>query len=219
MTSRSLIAWIIPALALCLVAANSPEADKVATFSALPTTDTLQVRLNSSGCFHYYTYDFTFQRGATNHASVASLLTELEHLETNVGTKAGRNWDGSVCLRRISRGWTHRWNTTARSPPAACTTVVRVSISQVRNGRILATENFVDGSCGTHRFTPSNGHQFVTFHGLLKRLPQDEVKSTIRRRSFPNPMRNQTTGEGFASKMDPRARCSIAGVTRRDRSA
>lgn len=172
MTSRSLIAWIIPALALCLVAANSPEADKVATFSALPTTDTLQVRLNSSGCFHYYTYDFTFQRGATNHASVASLLTEPRAFGNKRRDKSRKELGRVSLSEEDLKGLDASLEYYRSKPTGGCTTVVRVSISQVRNGRILATENFVDGSCGTHRFTPSNGHQFVTFHGLLKRLPK-----------------------------------------------
>jgi len=139
----------VVALALALVWMNvaASAAEKLTPFAKLPATDELQVRFASSGCFHSTTHEFTFRRGATSTVAVASVKAEWSDAKHK-----DREELGQVALSDSDlKGLDELLRFYRSNPRGGCTTIDRITISRVRNGKTLATEEFTDGSCSTYQ--------------------------------------------------------------------
>lgn len=144
-------------------------AEKVATFSSLPATDTLEVRFTSSGCFHFYTFDFLFHRGAASSVTVVS-VTQQWSVKKKKYIDKSREKLGNVQLTDADlKGLDELLNFYRSQPGGGCTTVDHITVSQLRDGKAVATEQFVDGSCATHRT-----NSFTTLPEIAQRLERKE---------------------------------------------
>lgn len=161
-TPHFILTALILVTGLCAFAS-----DKVATFSSLPRTDTIEIRFNSSGCFHDYTYDYTFQIGTTSSVSIASVKQTWSLKNKRI--EESRSALGIVPLTATDLKGLDELLQFYRSEPAGgCTTVDRVTVSQLRNGKPIATEQFIDRTCcalDTNRFT--------TLPEIARRLKQN----------------------------------------------
>jgi hypothetical protein len=119
--------------------------DKAVTFSSLPMTDTLEVRFSSRGCFHFYTYDFSFRHGATSMVSVVSVGHEWSEEEKEYVEMSRENL-GQVQLTESHLMRLDELLRFYRSQPhGSCTTVDTITLTQARDGKILGREQFIDG--------------------------------------------------------------------------
>jgi hypothetical protein len=145
--------------------------DKIDGFTKLAAGDTLQMRFTSGGCFHFYTYDVTFTRKAKPTASVAAVRQEwvgagtgyrdAERQELGELRLSKSDLSGLDALLAFYRSNTNR----------GCTTEDSIKISQIRDGKVIATEEFTDASCRAH-----DVKGVLTIPSLARRLPERKVK-------------------------------------------
>ena len=112
-------------------------------FSELSTGERVHILFSSKGCFHEYTYDFDFERGATTTVRITSPEGSPGHPRTL--TLSPRDISGLDRLVRFYR--THSGG--------GCTTVDDIIIEHFRGGSgssmpATATEHYRDASRGTH---------------------------------------------------------------------
>ena len=139
------------ALAVGCVSVGASAADKMDTFSKLPATDILQVRFVSRGCFHFSTHELTFRRGATSTVAVVSVLQEWSDATKQL-SDVKREELGHVTLTDSDlKGLDELLRFYRSSPWGGCTTTDTITISQVRDGKTIATEQFTDSSCSTYQ--------------------------------------------------------------------
>lgn len=121
-------------------------ADHVATFSGLPKGDELQMTFTTSGCFHYASYELTFRHPAETTVNIVQIEPEWSQNPSNHITL------GELSLTKADVEGLDRLLQFYRSGPGkGCTTVDKISISQHHDGKITATEQFIDGSCSYDR--------------------------------------------------------------------
>ena len=133
-------------------------ADKVATFSALPAGDELRMTITSSGCFHYVKHEFTFRRSTTLTVSISETnytssrffeepiaLDPVELGERAMAPEEEVSLDQILTLYRTG---SDVWSTS----------VDKVTISQQRDGKAIATEKFESGYYPENLRTP---HELV----------------------------------------------------------
>jgi len=162
MRTRHFISFVLIMAGHCLCA---HAADKIATFSSLPTSDSLEVRFTSGGCFHFYTYDFVFRHGAKSSVSVASVTLQWSEKKKQYSEKS-REKLGQVHLTDADlKGLDELLRFYRSQPGGGCTTVDTITVSQSRDGKTIATEQFVDGSCRTH-----TKNSFTTLPEIARRL-------------------------------------------------
>jgi hypothetical protein len=133
-------------VAVCSAAA---AADKVEGFANLTGGDTLQMRFTSGGCFHFYTYDLMFTGGPKPGVSVAAVRLELDSPSPRANYRdAERRELGNLSLSESDlAGLDTLLRFYRTNGVGGCTTHNGIKISQIRNGKVIATENFVDASC------------------------------------------------------------------------
>ena len=143
------------ALALALVVAAdldpgpTPMADSVVAFSRLGSGEELRIHFRSSGCFHNDVYDLVFQSGPRPTVTVAGVRYGFirsmarDRAPRSVGTLALSDSEvaGLDALLRLYRD----------RPRGDCTTTEIVDVAYVRDGAVLASETFIDGSCAIDR--------------------------------------------------------------------
>lgn len=160
---------LIPILASTVLCSLTllTAADKADGFSKLPPGDALKMRFTSEGCFHFYTYDLTFTRNATATASVTLIMLEW------VGTgdtyrDAERSELGKLPLSDTDLAGLDSLLAFYRTNSSAgCTTKDSIKISQIRNGKVIATEKFKDASCGADDIKG-----VLSIRSLVRRLPE-----------------------------------------------
>jgi len=145
------------------------SAYKIDTFSKLPPGDILQIRYTSGGCFHFFTYDLAFTRTNGPAVSVEAIRLELDGPDPGAKYRdAERRELGRLSLSNEELAGLdlllrfYRTNTVS-----GCTTYDGIQISQVHDGKVIATEKFVDSSCAT-RYV--NG--LVSIQSITQRLPR-----------------------------------------------
>lgn len=159
----SLLLFAIP-----LLQGSAWAASEVASFSKLPKGDTIRMIFRSQGCFGGGNYELVFKK-TTNVLVTISALTIYpaypdRPAQTNIITQVGevnlteselRGLDKLLAFYRSRpRGW--------------CTTVDRIHLTQMREKEVIASEQFVDGSCASDRI-----EGIVTVWTLiLKAMPQ-----------------------------------------------
>ena len=132
-------------VACCLLHASAAE--KVATFSSLPKDDELHMTFTTSGCFHYASYELTFQRSTDTTVSVVQIEREWSQ-KLKAFTSTNRVTIGALKLTNADvEGLDRLLQFYRSSPQNGCTTVDAISISQRHDGKVAATEQFIDGSC------------------------------------------------------------------------
>ncbi|MEI2725941.1 MAG: hypothetical protein V9H26_21225 [Verrucomicrobiota bacterium] len=131
---------------------HSSAADGIDGFTKLTSGDTLQVRFTSEGCFHFYTDVLTF---TSTNGSVAVVMGNLGK-ELTVKELAGLD----ILLAF------YRTNTFDR-----CTTRNEITISQIRGGKVIATEQFKDASCRARKVK-----DVLTIEALSLSLPPKKDK-------------------------------------------
>jgi hypothetical protein len=126
---------------------TSFASERVATFSALPRGDKMVVHYTSTGCFHFSSYEFTYAPDGEGSFEVEELHMEWSKAKY-AQVERSRNFLGRVSLENGEAKKLdaliefYRQNT-----DHSCTTVDSIRLSQIRNGRVVAEESFVDGSC------------------------------------------------------------------------
>ena len=133
---------------LLLSLLKSYGGEKIDEFNTLPAGDTLEMRFSSGGCFHFYTYDLTF--------SNSTVRTNLRKLQLSPSDLAGL--DTLIAFYRTNKY-------------ADCTTQNTIKISQLRDGKVIATEEFKDASCRSRKIKG-----VLTIPGLVARLENGASK-------------------------------------------
>ena len=120
------------------------------TFQQLPVGDSIHVTFTSTGCFHYETYEFDFQRAAT----VTVKVTQVEHRWNEAKKRqeeAKRTSLGTVTISEAEIAGIERLFTFYRSKKdGGCTTVDRITAIQTSGKAVKATESFTDETCATY---------------------------------------------------------------------
>ena len=121
------------------------------------------MRFTSGGCFHFYTYDLTFTR---TNVSVATV--NLEWIGPGENYRDGeRRALGQLELSDADIVGLDTLLAFYRTNTAGgCTTKVEIKISQIRDGKVMATEKFVDSSCRAAAVK-----DVLTIQSLTRRLP------------------------------------------------
>jgi hypothetical protein len=158
------IAILLSAFCGAVIGADTPN--PVDTFSKLKRGDTLVVRFHTTGCFHDETHEFTFRRAA--ELTVAVVQLPRDAARAGLGTTQTNRVDvGTLTLSKSDVAGLDRLMEYYRSKhDGFCTTVDRISFTQQRDGKTIATEEITDGSCQTFRMK-----RLMTFPGLVGRLP------------------------------------------------
>jgi hypothetical protein len=147
-------AFRIISLALVAVAcflSRAIAADKVVTFSTLPKGDELEMTFITSGCFHFATYELKFCRSAELTVNVVQIEREWSR-DRRMFTSTNRVSLGDLTLTKTDVDGLDKLLKFYRSSPRnGCTTVDEISISQRHNDKLIATEQFTDGSCSYDR--------------------------------------------------------------------
>jgi hypothetical protein len=133
-----------------LLSAPFALAGNQVSFQQLPAGDSIHVTFTSSGCFHYETYEFDFQRAAT----VTAKVTQVEHRWNEAkkrNEEAKRTPLGTVTLTEAEIAGIDRLFRFYRSNKnGGCTTVDRITATQTSGKAVTATEFFNDASCATY---------------------------------------------------------------------
>ena len=148
MRAFSLFPFIVAVLCFRSLAV---AADMVAAFSDLPKGDELEMTFDTCGCFHSATFELKFRRSARLTVSVVEVervwSRDLKTFGSTNRVSLGKltlrksDVDGLDQLLRF-----YRARTLAES-----TTVDTISISQRHDGKVVATEQFIDRSCSYER--------------------------------------------------------------------
>jgi hypothetical protein len=131
---------------VCILS-RTEAADKVASFSELSKGDELHMTFTTSGCFHYASYELTFRRSAEITVSIVQFERKWSP-KLKAYTSTNRITLGELSLTRGDvEGLDRLLHYYRSSPGDGCTTVDKVSISQRHDEKVVASEQFVDGSC------------------------------------------------------------------------
>jgi len=100
----------------------------------------------TTGCFHHREYELIFKRATALDVTIVRVdLTRSEAQRTFI---TNRTVLGDLELKNDEVKGLDRLLAFYRShPPFGCTTVDRITFSQRREGKVIATEKFTDGSC------------------------------------------------------------------------
>lgn len=159
--------YMILVLLLSGLAASPCSAAEVGLISSLARSDSLQISFESTGCFHFHSFEITISRAQQYTAKVVEIQqqgptafnnevkvnppvrVELGELVLSHGDVAGL--DGLLRFYRSKK-------------PDGCTTTDRIAISKTHAGAVVATEQFVDQSCR------SDGKNLLRIADLAHRL-------------------------------------------------
>lgn len=148
--------------ACCLLRASASE--EVATFSSLPKDDELHVTFTSRGCWQDASYQLTFRRSIETAVSVVQFKRERSP-DLKVFTSTNSIDLGDLSLTKTDvEGLDRLLEFYRSSPPKGCTTIETISMSQYHAGKLVATEQFIDGSCSYDR------KDLTRFTALIERL-------------------------------------------------
>ena len=133
-----------------LLSAASAFAGTPISFQQLPPGDTLHVTFTSGGCFHFYTYQFDFQRAATTTAKVTRV--EQRWNETKKQREVSQRIPlGTATLTDAEVAGLDRLLAFYRSKRAGgCTTVDEITLIQTNGSTTKATESYRDATCATY---------------------------------------------------------------------
>jgi hypothetical protein len=146
--------------AICFTAASACfAADKIEGFSKLPSGDLLQLHFSSQGCFNHYSCDLTLSHTDGSLAAVRMDTEgrEIGRLELSEADIAGLDALLAFYRTNIANG---------------CTTTDKIRISQVRDGKVIASEQFTDSSCQASAIK-----DVVTIESLMQRLTDKKAKN------------------------------------------
>ncbi len=138
-----LLSTVLFLLALPLAVSAAPI-----SFKNLPTGDWIEITYASSGCFHNSRYLFVFQRALTTTVAISELRI--------AGKRPGDNHVARVPLGTVElsneqiAGLDRLFVFYRALEEPACTTVDTINAFHKSGNQILASEKFVDGSCGTY---------------------------------------------------------------------
>jgi len=143
---------IIPlAMTVICCLSRAQAADNVATFSELPERDELQMAFTTSGCFHYASYELTFRRSTEFAVTVVKMEGEWSR-DLKTLNSTNRVTLGELTLTNADlKGLDHLLRFYRSGPRDGCTTVDKISISQHHDDKVIAAEQFMDGSCSYDR--------------------------------------------------------------------
>jgi len=115
------------------------------------------------------THEFTFHRGATSTVAVVSVRQERTGAKKQ-SPDVKREALGHLPLTDSDlKGLDELLRFYRSSPRGGCTTTDTITISQVRDGKTIATEQFTDGSCSTYQMKG-----VTTLPELVHRLEKKE---------------------------------------------
>ena len=139
-----------PTILAFLLSASFALAGDLISFQQLPASDSIHVTFTSTGCFHFVTYEFDFQRAATMTAKVTQV--ELRWNEAQKRQEEAKRIPlGTVKLSEAEIAGLDRLFTFYRSKkPGGCTTVDQITATQKNGDAVKATESFTDRTCATY---------------------------------------------------------------------
>lgn len=144
------ITQIITVAVVCCLS-RAVAADKVSNFSSLAKGDELEMTFTTSGCFHFETYELEFRRSSDLTVSIFQ-SERVWSAARKAFISTNRVSLGDLTLTETDVEGLDRLLQFYRSSPRnGCTTVDTISISQRHDGKVVATEEFTDGSCSYAR--------------------------------------------------------------------
>ena len=121
--------------------------DRVAPFSDLPEGDRIVVRYSSTGCFHFFTFEFSYSPVGNGSFDVHELQMEWSKAK-QAHVERSRRYLGRVSLEKNEASKLDALIAYYREPQEfICSTVDEIHLSQIRRGRVVAEESFSDSSC------------------------------------------------------------------------
>lgn len=137
-------------------------------FASLPLTDVIRVRLVTNGCCDVIIHEFTIRSGGSATVAASLILQEWSAATgkfSEVGREdldaialTGRDLDALDALLDFYRSQPGRGN---------CPTTEEITVDQLRDGRLISSQRFVDPSCRS-----SSEPNVLTFKEILDRLEQ-----------------------------------------------
>lgn len=154
---RGLFAFVLVLFSMSVMALAG---ERVGSFAKLPVGDVMVVEYSSSGCFHSFGYEFVFEGGKAK-------VTSVVH-DWSGNKKAVVKTEGEVVLSKEDLKGLDRLVKFYRAiSGGGCTTVDTITITRRRGGKVVATEKFVDATCGTY-----DRKDLMTFARLGQRLKE-----------------------------------------------
>jgi len=168
---RTLRFFSILVSGILLSLAHALAVDKIDGFAKLTSTDTLQMRFTSGGCFHFYTCELTFTRTPKPTVSVVAVRLESPDPRGRYRDAERRDLGKLPLSEKDLAGLDTLLGFYRTNNSGGCTTVDSIKISQIRDGKVMATENFTDASCRA-----SGGKGVLSIESLVRRLPEKKEK-------------------------------------------
>ncbi|TDU66470.1 hypothetical protein EI77_03565 [Prosthecobacter fusiformis] len=142
------------------------------SFQKMAAGETIYVTFSSQGCIHNHHYDFEFSKEDAVSVKVIhhphlwnkELMREQALQPIDLGTLELKDKD-LVKLDGLLAYYRHNTR-------GGCTTRDWIQIVQKNGGKIIATENYIDESCGTYDLTDA-----LPLHMLINRLEKKRKKS------------------------------------------
>jgi hypothetical protein len=132
---------------------QTAAAGRVVRFADLPPGDEVQMSFITSGCFHYRKYELRFVQSTNLTVTIDS----MGPLPLTIADAEG--------LDRLLQFYRSK-------PPMDCTTVDRIQVVLVHDGKMVVEERFKDGSCQTHLGRDEGA--LTTVVQLIDRLPKSQ---------------------------------------------
>jgi hypothetical protein len=166
----------IAVLAILSLLAAASAAEKLDGFVKLTSADTLQMRYTSGGCFHFYTYELTFARTPNPNVSVVAVRLELDGPDPGARYRdAERRELGQLPLSKSDLAELDTLLGFYRTNRiGGCTTCDQIRISRIHDGKVIATEHFVDASCAV---CDGRVKGALSIDSLVQRLPKRKPSS------------------------------------------
>ncbi len=117
-----------------------------ALFENLPAKDRIRISYTSTGCFHYITYEFDFQRSDTLTAAIVRL--DEKRIEGSKKRIVKRVPQGTVKIsEKQAKGLDRLIEFYRQKQEGGCTTVDNITITHRSPKGIVSKESFVDRTC------------------------------------------------------------------------
>lgn len=162
-----LLSVVVPENGAAASSARShPRQDnRIGAFSTFKQGDVLFVRYELKRCFGGGCFAFMFERGETFTVTMAEVprwwTAPRPFVKDSGCTVFGTTTLSASDIKGLDALFT--WYRSPRNN--GCTSVDTITCTQLRQGVVIATENFVDGSCEI-----SDHEEFIFFGELLQRV-------------------------------------------------
>lgn len=161
---RSCLAALV-AFALSGCATSRPSQPLGGPFSQLQPGEQIKIHFISQGCFRTVAYDFAFERNTATTVRIWSLKPSRNASTESLEYHALKPLGTLTLTSRDIQGLDRLIRFYQSHPEGRCTTVDKITISHIRDGRVIAENHYVDQSCDA-----SNSRHITALPSLVRRL-------------------------------------------------